>query len=70
MTKIGAAWWKFTDKGEQYLSLKFDEELLPLAIRESSIVTFWEIPEDRRKSEKAPHYDIMLTKSAQQNKKT
>ena len=44
MTKIGAAWWKFTDKNEQYLSLKIDEELLPFAIREQNIITLWEIP--------------------------
>ena len=68
MTKIGAAWWKFTDKNEQYLSLKIDEELLPFAIREQNIITLWEIPQERRKSENSPHYDILLTKSTQNKK--
>lgn len=38
-TTVGAAWWKFKEDGTQYLSLSFNKELLPLAIRDRSILT-------------------------------
>ena len=30
--KIGAAWFKFTENGKQYLSIKLDESIQPLTI--------------------------------------
>lgn len=66
-TTIGAAWWKFKEDGTQYLSLSFNKELLPFAIKEGRIITMWEIPETERKKENSPHYRIVLSESQSQN---
>lgn len=66
-TTVGAAWWKFKEDGTQYLSLSFNKELLPLAIRDRSILTMWEIPENERKKENSPHYRIVLSEAQSQN---
>ena len=60
MTAIGAAWWKYTENGKQYLSIGIDKELLPFAIREGKTLTLWEIPEAERTSDKSPHYKLLL----------
>lgn len=61
--KIGAAWYKFTEDGKQYLSIKLDEAILPLTIQEDKYLTLWEIPESDRKSDNSPHYSVNLSKS-------
>lgn len=67
MTAIGAAWWKFTENGKQYLSVSIDSELLPFAIREGKSLTLWEIPENERKSDKSPHYRLLLGDAQKKN---
>jgi uncharacterized protein (DUF736 family) len=68
MTAIGAAWWKYTENGKQYLSIGIDKELLPLAIREGKTLTLWEIPDEERKDkEKSPHYRLLLGDAQKKN---
>ena len=63
--KIGGGWQKFSENaGRPYISISIDEAAMPLTITEDKFLTLWEIPEDERKNENAPHYSLNLSKSA------
>lgn len=69
--RIGSAWFKTSEKnGKMFLSVSLDEAALPLTITEDKFLTLWEIPEEERKVENAPHYSVHINKSApKENKK-
>ena len=69
--RIGSAWFKTSEKnGKMFLSVSFDEAALPLTITEDKFLTLWEIPEEERKVENAPHYSVHINKSSpKENKK-
>lgn len=53
-----------------FLSVSLDEAALPLTITEDKFLTLWEIPEEERKVENAPHYSVHINKSSpKENKK-
>ena len=52
-----------------FLSISLDEAALPLTITEDKFLTLWEIPEDERKVENAPHYSVVLSKSTSKENK-
>lgn len=62
-TKIGSAWENVSEKtGNTFISLKINEELLPLTLRQDDNLVLFinEITEDT--SEKAPQYSVCLSK--------
>jgi len=62
--RIGSAWFKASEKtGKMFLSVSLDEAALPLTITEDKFLTLWEIPEEERKADNAPHYTVHLSKS-------
>lgn len=62
--RIGSAWFKASENtGKMFLSVSLDEAALPLTITEDKFLTLWEIPEEERKTENAPHYTVHLSKS-------
>lgn len=69
--RIGSAWFKTSEKnGKMFLSVSLDEAALPLTITEDKFLTLWEIPEEERKVENAPHYSVHINKSSpKENKK-
>ena len=68
--RVGSAWFKTSEKsGNMFLSISFDEAALPLTITEDKFLTLWEIPEDERKVENAPHYSVVLSKSTPKENK-
>ncbi len=68
--RIGSAWAKASEQnGKVYLSVSIDEAACPLTITEDKFITLWEIPEDERKSENAPHYSVHLSKKTKEEKK-
>ena len=58
MTRIGAAWLVTKEDGKQFISLSFDKEILPFAITENRKINLWEIPQEKKTSEKSPDYTI------------
>jgi uncharacterized protein (DUF736 family) len=58
MTRIGAGWLKTREDGKQYISLTFDKEILPFAITENRKINLWEIPQEKKTSEKSPDFTI------------
>ena len=52
MTKIGAAWWKFTDKGEQYLSLNLMKNYCRLLSGNQVLLPFGKSPKIEEKAKK------------------
>ena len=63
--RIGSAWFKTSEKnGKMFLSVSLDEAALPLTITEDKFLTLWEIPEEERKVENAPHYSVHINKSS------
>ena len=58
MTRIGAAWLVTQSDGKQYISLKFDKEILPFAVTENRKFNLFEIPIEKRTKENSPHYTI------------
>ena len=69
--RIGSAWFKTSEKsGKMFLSVSLDEAALPLTITEDKFLTLWEMPEEERKVENAPHYSVHINKSSpKENKK-
>ena len=68
MTIIGAAWQKFTENGKTYISIKVDDEILPLTLKENKTLTLWEIPESERNgNEKMPHYRLKISNLVKRN---
>lgn len=69
--RIGSAWFKTSEKsGKMFLSVSLDEAALPLTITEDKFLTLWEIPEEERKVDNAPHYSVHINKSSpKENKK-
>ena len=65
-TKIGAAWWKFTENGKQYLSVKLDESIQPLTITQDKYMVLWEIPQEDQKGENSPAYAVHLAKTIEE----
>lgn len=62
--RIGSGWVKVSEKNSKvYISISIDEAALPLNISEDKFLTLWEIPEDEKKVENAPHYSVHLNKS-------
>lgn len=62
--RVGSAWFKASENtGKMFLSVSLDEAALPLTITEDKFLTLWEIPEEERKTENAPHYTVHLSKS-------
>ena len=61
MAKIGAGWIKFKEDGSSYISLKINEELLPLVITKDQILTLFEIPTSERTKETSPAYSIAIS---------
>jgi hypothetical protein len=66
--KIGAVWYKATEGGKMFLSVKIDEAALPLTIDETKFITLWEIPEDQRGNENSPHFTVSLSKKSTEEK--
>ena len=58
MTRIGSAWQKVTQTGKGFIPLSFDEEILPLTIEKGKNYVLWEIPQDKKTSDKSPDYTI------------
>lgn len=58
MTRIGAGWLKTREDGKQYISLTFDKEILPFAVTENRKINLWEIPQEKKTSEKSPDFTI------------
>ncbi len=65
-TKIGAAWFKFTENGKQYLSIKLDESIQPLTITPDKYLVLWEIPQDDTTTDKSPHYSVHIAKTIEE----
>jgi len=65
-TKIGAAWFKFTENGKQYLSIKLDDSILPLQITPDKYLLLWEIPAEEQKNENSPHYSVHIAKTVEE----
>lgn len=65
-TKIGAAWFKFTESGKQYLSIKLDESIQPLTITPDKYLVLWEIPSEDQKTENSPHYTVHIAKTIEE----
>lgn len=62
--RIGSAWFKASENsGKMFLSVSLDEAALPLTITEDKFLTLWEIPEEERKAENAPHNTVHISKS-------
>jgi hypothetical protein len=65
--KIGAGWIKFTENGKQYISIKLEEAITPITIRDDRFLTLWEIPDEERKDkEKSPHYTLCIAKTTEE----
>ena len=58
MTRIGAAWLVTKEDGKQFISLSFDKEILPFAVTENRKINLWEIPQEKKTSEKSPDFTI------------
>jgi uncharacterized protein (DUF736 family) len=58
MTKIGAAWLVTKEDGKQFISLSFDKEILPFAVTENRKINLWEIPQEKKTSDKSPDFTI------------
>ena len=61
-TNIGGAWCGITEeKQKEYISVKINEELLPMIITKDTNITLWarEITADTH--EKAPQYDVSIS---------
>ena len=65
-TKIGAAWYKFTENGKQYLSIKLDESIQPLTITPDKYLLLWEVPAEDQKSENSPAYTVHIAKTIEE----
>lgn len=65
-TKIGAAWFKFTENGKQYLSIKLDEAIQPLTITSDKYLLLWEIPQEEQKTENSPHFTVHIAKTVEE----
>ena len=60
MAKIGAGWLKTKEDGTQFISLKIDEELLPLTITEKQSLILFERQAGEITSENSPHYTLSI----------
>lgn len=68
--RIGSGWVKASEKtGKIFISVSLDEAALPLTITEDKFISLWEIPEEERTNENAPHYSVVLSKSKPQEGK-
>lgn len=65
-TKIGAAWFKFTENGKQYLSIKLDDSIQPLTITPDKYLLLWEIPAEVQKTDNSPHYTVHIAKAVEE----
>lgn len=69
MAKIGAAWLKTKEDGTHFLSIKIDEDLLPLTITEKQSLTLFERQTTDNSSENSPHYTLCIfSKEKKENK--
>lgn len=69
MAKIGAGWLKTKEDGTQFISIKIDEELLPLTITEKQSLTLFERPVTENTTENSPHYTLSIfSKDKKENK--
>ena len=64
--KTGAAWFKYTENGKQYLSVKIDEANLPLTISEDKYLVLWEVPQEDKKTENSPDYYVHIAKTIEE----
>jgi len=62
-TKIGGAWCGTTESEtpREYISLKINEELLPMTITKQSSLTLWAREATKDTHEKAPQYDVSIS---------
>lgn len=61
-TKAGGAWCGVTEeKQKEYISIKINEELLPLVITKDTNITLWVREVTEETNEKAPQYDVSLS---------
>lgn len=59
-TTIGAGWYKVSESGQEYMSIKINNELLPLTITDKhSLVMFPIADEDR--NEASPTHRLVLS---------
>lgn len=62
-TKIGGAWENTAEKtGEVFLSLKINEELLPLTLKKDDSIALFINEVTEKTNEKAPQYNVVLSK--------
>lgn len=62
-TKVGGAWENVSEKtGKTFISLKFNEELLPLTLKADDSLTLFVNEVTEETHEKAPHFSILLSK--------
>jgi uncharacterized protein (DUF736 family) len=64
--KIGAGWYKFTENGKQYLSIKLDEAIQPLTITPDKYLLLWEISQEEQKTENSPHFTVHIAKNLEE----
>ena len=60
MTRIGAGFYKETEKSK-FISLAIDEELLPLTITKEHLLTAFFVPKEDRKADNSPAYSLTLS---------
>ena len=69
MAKIGAGWIKYKDDGKQFISIKIDEELLPLTITDKQSLTLFERQATENTTENSPQYTLSIfSKEKKENK--
>ena len=60
-TTIGCAWFKMSEKGNEYYPIAVNKELLPLTITEKHSLTLFPVSEEDRKSKESPNFRLVLS---------